>query len=140
MAEIQGRLVDIYVDLAGGSTYDKIVCQTSGTVSINTPVNRTQTNCGSKVSAGVPEITISGDFVMETAPGASETSYEEILAVAVAGTAVSVKVENPSGSGTDFYHQGTAIISNLEMNWATEENVSFSCTFEVTGTLDVTPA
>ena len=140
MAEIQGRTVDIYTDLTGGSTYDKVVCCTSGTVDINTPINRTQTNCGSKVSAGVPEITISGEFVVESAPGASETSFEEILAVAVAGTAVSVKVEDPAGTGTNFYIQGTAIISNVSLNWATEETANFSATWEITGTVDTVPA
>lgn len=138
MAEIQGSTVNIEVDLAGGTTYETVVCQTSGSVSSTRPITTTQTNCGSRISVGVPETTISGDFVLETAPGVGETTFGDILTVFHAGTAVSVRVSDPTGPGTSFYIQGTAYITDLELTWATEETVSFSATWTISGTVDTT--
>lgn len=139
MAEIQGNLVNIEVDFTGvGDAFNDIICQTSGTVSMSRPINRTQTNCGSKVSIGVAEWTVSGDFVLDNAPGAGQKSFEDVLAAANNGTLVKVRVQH-DGTGSDFYFMGDAYITGVELNWATEETVSFSATWEITGTVDTTP-
>lgn len=139
MAEVQGNLINLEVDLAGGTTFTKIVCQTGGTISGSRPVNRTQTNCGSKVSIGSPEYTITTDFVLESAPTGTDISYPELLAAFLAGTLIKAQVEYDA-TGSIFHHQGDGYITNLELNWATEEACNCSITIDITGTMDVTPA
>jgi hypothetical protein len=138
MAEIQGRLVNLEIDLAGGTTFTKVICQTSGSVTSSAPVTKTQTNCGTKVSVGTAEITISGDFVADTAPGGSEITYEQVMPVHIAGTLVKVRVQSDV-TGADFYFVGDGYITKCDLNWATEEACSFSLDIDVTGTPDLVP-
>lgn len=134
MAEIPGQNVNIYIDLTGvGTTFDQVVCLTEGSLSINTPINRTQTNCGSKVAAGVPEVSISGTFVAETAPTGSQTSLQEILGEAIAPGLIKVRAEYDTDN-TKFFIQGDAYVTGFEVNWVTDGNLEFSATFEINGT------
>lgn len=134
MAEIPGQNVNIYIDLTGvGTTFDQVVCLTEGSLSINTPINRTQTNCGSKVAAGVPEVSISGTFVAETAPTSSQSSLQEILGEAIAPGLIKVRAEYDTDN-TKFFIQGDAYVTGFEVNWVTDGNLEFSATFEINGT------
>lgn len=138
MAEIQGRLVNMEIDLAGTTTFKKVICQTSGSITSSAPVTKTQTNCGTKVSVGTAEAVISGDFVADTAPSGTEITYEEILPVHLAGTLVKVRVQSDV-SGTYFYFVADGYITKCDLNWATEEACSFSLDVDITGTIDTTP-
>ena len=134
MAEISGQKVNIYIDLTGvGTTFDQVVCLTEGSVSINTPINRTQTNCGSKVAAGVPEVSISGTFVAETSPTGTQTSLQEVLGNAIAPALIKVRARYDDDT-TDFFIQGDAYVTGFEVNWVTDGNLEFSATFEINGT------
>jgi hypothetical protein len=134
MAEIPGKNVNIYIDYTGvGDAFDQVVCQTEGSLDINTPINRTQTNCGSKVATGVPEVSISGTFLAETAPDTDQTSLQQLLAQAINPTLVKARAEYDTDN-TKFFIQGDAYVTAFGSSWTTDGSLEFNATFEFNGT------
>ena len=66
-----------------------------------------------------------------------------MLAAFANGTQVSVRVQNPtvtgSSEGTAYYHQFEGYITSLTMNQATTEFINFSGTVASTGEIAVAP-
>jgi hypothetical protein len=142
MPQVLGSLQNIEIDVAGGSSYKNLVCLR--TSSVNTTMDATveQTNCGVLTSPSEPQMTVDFDAICEAAPTIAQVSYEDLLAAMVNKTIVTVRVQNPtitgSSVGTVYYHQFSGYITDLTLNQSTTEFVNFSGTIQSSGVLDVT--
>jgi len=143
MPQILGSVQNIEIDVTGASSYKNLVCLR--TSSVNTTMDATveQTNCGVLTSPSEPQMTVDFDAICEATPTISQVSYEDLLAATVNKTLVTVRVQNPtitgSSVGTVYYHQFAGYITDLTLNQSTTEFINFSGTIQSSGTLDVTP-
>lgn len=141
MAQVLGSLQNIEIDVAGGTAYKNLVCLR--TSSVNTTMDATveQTNCGVLTSPSEPQMSLDFDAICETTPTIAQVSYEDLLTSMVNKTVVTVRVQNPtvSGSsvGTAYYHQFSGYITDLTLNQSTTEFINFTGTIQSTGALDV---
>jgi len=142
MAQIQGSLQNIEIDVAGGSSYLNLVCLRTSSVNSTVDSTTDQTNCGVLTAVGFPQMSLDFDAICETAPSVSQVSYSSLLSAFANKTLVSVRVQNPvvtgSSAGASYYHQFYGYITSLTLNQATTEFVNFSGTIASTGTIDVT--
>ncbi len=141
--QILGSLQNIEIDVAGGSSYKNLVCLRTGSVNTTMDATVEQTNCGVLTSPSEPQMTVDFDAICEAAPTIAQISYEDLLAAMVNKTLVTVRVQNPtvtgSSVGTVYYHQFAGYITDLTLNQSTTEFINFSGTIQSSGTLDVTP-
>jgi hypothetical protein len=142
MPQVLGSLQNIEIDVAGGSSYKNLVCLRTGSVNTTMDATTEQTNCGVLTSPSEPQMTVDFDAICEAAPTIAQVSYEDLLAAMVNKTIVTVRVQNPtitgSSIGTVYYHQFSGYITDLTLNQSTTEFVNFSGTIQSSGTLDVT--
>jgi hypothetical protein len=143
MPQVLGSLQNIEIDVAGGSSYKNLVCLRTGSVNTTMDATVEQTNCGVLTSPSEPQMTVDFDAICEAAPTIAQVSYEDLLAAMVNKTIVTVRVQNPtitgSSVGTVYYHQFSGYITDLTLNQSTTEFINFSGTIQSSGTLDVTP-
>ena len=141
MCLILGSLQNVEIDVAGGSSYKNLVCLRTSSVNTTMDATTEQTNCGVLTSPSEPQMTVDFDAICETAPTVAQVSYEDLLSAMVNKTQVTVRVQNPtvtgSSVGTVYYHQFAGYITDLTMNQSTTEFINFSGTIQSTGTLDV---
>jgi len=141
MPQILGSLQNIEIDVAGGTSYKNLVCLRTGSVNTTMDATVEQTNCGVLTSPSEPQMTVDFDAICEAAPTIAQVSYEDLLAAMVNKTIVTVRVQNPtitgSSVGTVYYHQFSGYITDLTLNQSTTEFVNFSGTIQSSGTLDV---
>jgi hypothetical protein len=142
MPQVLGSLQNIEIDVAGGSSYKNLVCLRTGSVNTTMDATVEQTNCGVLTSPSEPQMTVDFDAICEAAPTIAQVSYEDLLAAMVNKTIVTVRVQNPtitgSSVGTVYYHQFAGYITDLTLNQSTTEFVNFSGTIQSSGVLDVT--
>jgi hypothetical protein len=142
MGQILGSLQDVEIDVAGGTSYKSLVCLRTSSVNTTMDATTEQTNCGAFTSPSAPQMSVDFDAICETAPSISQVSYEDLLTAMVNKTQISVRVQNPtvSGSsvGTVYYHQFMGYITDLTMNQSTTEFINFSGTIQSNGALDIT--
>ena len=142
MPQILGSLQNIEIDVAGGTSYKNLVCLRTGSVNTTMDATVEQTNCGVLTSPSEPQMTVDFDAICEAAPTIAQVSYEDLLAAMVNKTIVTVRVQNPtitgSSVGTVYYHQFSGYITDLTLNQSTTEFVNFSGTIQSSGVLDVT--
>jgi len=139
MASINGK--DVVVQLStDGTTYKSLVCEISNSLPISRETNSVTTKCDNGTttrSLGAYSWEVSGEAVAETAPSGTQISYEEMLGYIVGGNLLYVKVENPAASGSNFYHQGQAYLTSLELSNEVNGVSQFSFTLSGTGALDI---
>ena len=142
MAQVQGSLQNIEIDVTGGSSYLNLVCLRTSSVNSTVDSTTDQTNCGVLTAVGEPQMSLDFDAICETAPSVSQVSYSSFLSAWANKTKVSVRVQNPvvtgSSAGAAYYHQFYGYITSLTMNQSTTEFINFSGTIASTGTIDVT--
>jgi len=142
MPQVLGSLQNIEIDVAGGSSYKNLVCLRTGSVNTTMDATVEQTNCGVLTSPSEPQMTVDFDAICEAAPTIAQVSYEDLLAAMVNKNIVTVRVQNPtitgSSVGTVYYHQFSGYITDLTLNQSTTEFVNFSGTIQSSGVLDVT--
>jgi hypothetical protein len=142
MPQVLGSLQNIEIDVAGGTSYKNLVCLRTGSVNTTMDATVEQTNCGVLTSPSEPQMTVDFDAICEAAPTIAQVSYEDLLAAMVNKTIVTVRVQNPtitgSSVGTVYYHQFAGYITDLTLNQSTTEFINFSGTIQSSGVLDVT--
>jgi hypothetical protein len=143
MGAISGSVQDIEIDVAGGTSYKKLVCTQNFSVNLQSKLTTEDTNCGQFTATGIPGMTVNFTAVCQTAPGGSEVTYGSLLTAANNVTAVNVRVQNPTVTGasigTVYYHQFLGYISDLKLDQTTTDVIKFSGTINSTGTIDITP-
>jgi hypothetical protein len=143
MPQILGSLQNIEIDVTGGTSYKNLVCLRTGSVNTTMDATTEQTNCGVLTSPSEPQMTVDFDAICEATPTITQVSYEDLLTAMVNKTIITVRVQNPtitgSSVGTVYYHQFAGYITDLTLNQSTTEFINFSGTIQSSGTLDVTP-
>ena len=66
-------------------------------------------------------------------------SVEQLLGWFTAKTLLDIKYEDPEGNGVNFYVQGSGYMTEFGITSPSEGNVSFTASFQLTGSIDVTP-
>lgn len=142
MGQVQGSLQNIEIDVAGGSSYKNLVCLRTSSVNSTVDSTTDDTNCGVLTAVGSPQMSLDFDAICEVSPTVSQVSYTSLLSAFANKTLVSVRVQNPtvtgSSSGAAYYHQFYGYITSLTLNQSSTEFINFSGTIASTGVIDVT--
>ena len=140
MAQIQGSTVTLQLRESGTTgSYLNVVCETTSSLSGTTSVSTEVTKCNTLTSVASPTITFSVEGIAETSPSAGQVSLEIMLGWFAAKTLLDIKYEDPEGDGANFYVQGSGYMTEFGITSPSEGNVSFTASFQLTGTIDVTP-
>jgi hypothetical protein len=144
MAQILGANQNVEIDVAGGTSFVRLVCLRSSSVNTTMDATTEQTNCGVLTSPSEPQMAVDFDAICESAPGSlspTAISYEDLLTAMVAKTLVNVRVQSPVFSGSSYgavyYHQFYGYITDLTLNQSSTEFINFSGTIQSSGALDV---
>lgn len=136
---IQSNLVPVTVS-TDGNTYKSIVCKKAANFNGTTPTNVEQTDCGPMVGLGSNEWSVDIEGVLNTTPNsATEISAKELADYWNNQTAIYIKLQYPTNSGTNFYLQGAGYITSFKLGIQVGQLVNFSATFSGNGTVDNTP-
>lgn len=140
MGQIQGSTVTLQLRESGTTgSYLNVVCETTSSLSGTTSVSTEVTKCNTLTSVASPTITFSVEGIAETSPSAGQVSLEIMLGWFAAKTLLDIKYEDPEDGGTNFYVQGSGYMTEFGITSPSEGNVSFTASFQLTGTIDVTP-
>jgi hypothetical protein len=140
MAQIQGSSVTLQLRQNGTTgSYSNVVCETTSSLSGSASVSTEVTKCNTYTSVSSPTITFAVEGIAETTPSAGQVSIEQLLSWFTGKNLLDIKYEDPESAGTNFYVQGTGYITEFGITSPTEGNVSFTASFQLTGTIDTTP-
>lgn len=144
MAQIVSSNQPVEIDVAGGTSFKTLVCVNTATLDGSADAASTETDCGIFTSTGAASYTISADAVCETAPTAQQVTYNSLLTAFINKTLVSVRVQNPtvtgSSIGTHYFHRFSARITALSLSKSSSSAyVSFSVTLQSDGAITITP-
>ena len=140
MAQIQGSSVTMQLRENGSTgAYLNVVCETTSSLSGSASVSTEVTKCNTLTSVASPTITFSVEGIAETSPSSGQVSLEQMLGWFTAKSLLDIKYEDPEGGGTNFYVQGTGYMTEFGITSPSEGNVSFTASFQLTGSIDVTP-
>lgn len=145
MAEVHGRLVNMWVRDQGQSTWRKIVCTEDSQFTITTEVSKRRTNCGIRTSIADAEFSASGNAVQEAEPTSAQASYayikERIKNKVVQEFKYQSEADVSEGlsEGEGIYNYGDGYFTELTATASAEADgiLTFSWSFEGTGILDI---
>lgn len=138
--DLNGNDVNFYAREDGTTgSFLKLVCETQTDLQYTRSQTETATKCGIKRSKGPLGWTIPIAGIVKTDASASEVSYEQLQAWMVNGTDIEVKIESPTGTGTDFYHSGTGFLQDLNLSLPSDGFASFTGTVAGTEEPDIIP-
>jgi hypothetical protein len=139
MAQIQGTSVSLQIREYGSGSYLNVVCETTSSLSGSASVTTAVTKCNTITSVSAPTVTFSVEGVAETTPSAGQVSVENLLSWFQGNTLLDIKYEDPEDSGSNFYIQGSGYITEFGITSPAEGAVTFTASFQLTGTVDITP-
>lgn len=126
---VQGKTIPLAISL-DDVTYKNLVCATAHDLTIDTPVNTEQSDCGSHSSIGNPAGTASFSGLLNITPnGATEAGHDEVAQYANNGTKVYLKC-TPGGK----MFKGYGWMNNFVSQKQTESLYSFTFNFTLDGT------
>jgi hypothetical protein len=140
MAQIQGTSVSLQIRQNGTTgDYLNVVCETTSSLSGSASVTTAVTKCNTITSVSAPTITFAVEGVAETNPSAGQVSVENMLGWFQGNTLLDIKYEDPEGGGTNFYVQGTGYMTEFGITSPAEGAVTFTASFQLTGSIDIIP-
>ena len=140
MGQIQGTSVTLQLKEASGTgAYLNVVCETTSSLSGSASVTTAVTKCNTITTVAAPTVTFSIEGVAETSPSAGQVSIENMLAWFQGNTLLNIKYEDPEGTGTNFYIQGSGYMTEFGITSPAEGAVTFTASFQLTGSIDITP-
>lgn len=144
MAQITSSNQPIEIDVTGGTSFKTLVCTNTATWETSNDVSEEETDCGVLTSVGDMKLTVSASAFCETAPTVDQVSYGALLTAQKAKTAVKLRIQNPtvtgSSLGTVYYIVCSAKITNISAaKPAPSGYVSFDITLQSDGDIDITP-
>lgn len=140
MAEhkVAGGTMLLFIDPAGGTDYDTVVCLTSVGKSDSINVVDASSACGPDKSPGTLEISYSfeGQHLQDPVSGKiSGTSLRQLLR---AKTTIGWKIAPESPVTGDEIEEGTGYLSELSSTYAYDSVATFSGTLQPYGTPSIT--
>jgi hypothetical protein len=140
MAQIQGTSVSLQLRENGTTgAYLNVVCETTSSLSGSASVNTAVTKCNTITSVSAPTVTFAVEGVAETSPTSGQVSVENMLAWFQGNRLLDILYEDPEGSGTNFYIQGTGYMTEFGITSPAEGAVTFTASFQLTGSIDIIP-
>lgn len=140
MGQIAGSSVTLQLKENGDTgSYLNVVCETTSSLSGSASVSTEVTKCATLTSVANPTVTFSVEGIAETSPDSAEVSINQLLGWFTAKTLLDIVYEDPEGNGTNFYVQGSGYMTEFGITSPSEGNVSFTASFQLTGSIDVTP-
>ena len=136
---LNGNDIPLKISTDAGTTYKSVVCATTSGIEITRDISQKPTKCGDLTTVGNVKWTANVEGVVNITPAVTEVSYEDLLGIIVNNTATLIKVESPVAAGTDFYIQGTVIMTGLNLSMPSGDFVEFTCTLTGSGIIDITP-
>lgn len=137
---VQGSSVPFAISTDSGTTYRTLVCNKAWGFTGDTTVNEDESDCGRHVGLGTTKAEFSIEGLYNTTPASTEISGEELLSLWANKTAFLIKVQYPTSGtpGGDLYLQGSAYLTNYQVNKATNSLISFTGTILIDGNIDIT--
>lgn len=133
---ISGSVMFIeYSDTPGGAK-KSAVCQSEGSFDGSRNVVSDETNCGVLKSLGPQNNRLTLNAVVDTAPDATEASYNDFQTLYANNTK---KYWHLTDSNNDIYHGGYGWISALGQQNVSGQTSKFTMTIEIDGDIDTTP-
>lgn len=142
MNSVQGELAPLYLSADEGVTWKTLICLETYNIPLATTVNETETNCGLAVGLGVIKFTPSGSAVMDTAPSASQVTYQDMLGWQTNKTLIMFKSEYPftgAGYGKNIALSGTCYVTATDITLQIAQVIKFTFTLTGTGTVNTSP-
>jgi len=136
---LNGNDIPLKISTDAGTTYKSVVCATTSGIEITRDISEKETKCGPLSTVGNAKWSANVEGVVNTTPAGTEVSYEDLLGIIVNNTATLIKVESPVAAGTDFYIQGTVIMTGLNLSMPSGDFVEFTCTLTGSGIIDIAP-
>jgi hypothetical protein len=133
---IQGTEIQLFLRESGTSdAYQELVCFLSLPLALTSPVTKKKSSCGTHVATQDVEAEISGSAICNIAPGATEVSYDQMVAWQIAKTALDYKYVNKAGTINGVaYAEGDIInftgsckvgSSTFKADASTDESIEF---------------
>ena len=140
MAEhkVAGGTMLLFIDPAGGTDYDTVVCLTSVSKSASVTVVDASSACGPDKSPGTIELSygFEGQHLQDPASGKiSGTSLRQLL---MSKTTVGWKIAPESPVAGDEIEEGTGYLSELSSTYAFDSVGTFTGTLQPYGTPTIT--
>lgn len=136
MAErkIDGADVLLFIDPAGGTAYDLIVCLTAN--SFNAALNEidSKTKCGADKAPGTPSFEVSFEGQIIYSPDTDRVSTGSLYTLLTGKTTVGWKMGKATPVTGDIVYSGTAFISKLDQTFPEEGRATFSGALGIYGT------
>lgn len=140
MGQIQGKGITLQLRENGTTgSYLNVICETTSSLSGSASVTTAVTKCNTITSVASPTFTFAVEGIAETGPTSGQVSLEILLSWFHANTLLDIKYEDPEDSGVNFYVQGTGYMTEFGINSPAEGAVTFTASFQLTGSVDLTP-
>jgi hypothetical protein len=140
MAEhkVQGGTMLLFIDPAGGTAYDTVVCLTSVGKSDSVNVIDAASACGPDKSPGVLDIsyTFEGQHLQD--PNSGKVSGTDLRVLLRNKTTIGWKISPVSPDSGDEIESGTGFLSELSSTYAFDSVGTFSGTLQPIGTPTLT--
>lgn len=117
--------------------YSTLVCLISGGLNGSADVTTQSSRCGTGKARGSTNWTITGSLMANAAPGGSELSHDDLIALMQSGDSFLFKLAHAT-TPADYYRQGTGFLSSYNETANDKEMVQAEFTIEVEGNLDIT--
>lgn len=130
---IDGKLVILSISTnIAVPAYKTVVCKVDNGLSGSADVNTLVTACGAAKSRGTANYTITGSLAANTAPGGTEMSADDLIALFDSGADFLFKLDD----GADYYRQGQGFLSGYNETANVGDVVRADFTIEVKGSID----
>ena len=136
MAErkVDGADVLLFIDTAGGTAYDTIVCLTSNSFNAALSEIDSKTKCGPDKAPGTASFEVSFEGQIVYSPDTDRLSAAALYTALTNKTAVGWKMGKASLVTGDVSYSGTAFISKLDQTFPEEGRATFSGSLGIYGT------
>lgn len=134
---LQSNLIPFALS-SDGVTYKNVVCKKAWNFNGTTNTTVEDTDCGPLVGVGANAWTFDFEMVLNTTPiGATEISAKEVLSYWNNQTLSYAKVLYPSGTGANFYIQGSGYITSFVLQNTVGSLMTFTGTMTGNGAVDI---
>ena len=133
--KINGKDILLFIDPAGATDYDTVVCLTSNGLNRSTATEDASSKCGPDVGPGSQTITIpfAGFVVVE--PGTGRMSSPSMNDLWKNSTNIGWKIGPVTPTTGDVTYTGTGWISNLDETFDQNGRATYTGTIQVTGNI-----
>lgn len=146
---LQGKKIYFRISPDAGTTYYVLVCMIKSGLTLDIPVQETETQCETLVGLGTQKVKFPVEGALNTDPaapvsGIGEASSTLLLTWATAQTSLIVQqflpdTAVPTTPDPKFYRKMSAYLTNYKEDVPVNDIVKFTAEFSGFGTLDIAP-